>query len=89
MGYLLVAFGLFSSAVAIFFYLKIVLVIAFSEPSKKVADVKEAPKTMLLAMWILAALCIIIGVYPAPWFNLAQQVATAFTNFAGYIAGAI
>jgi proton-translocating NADH-quinone oxidoreductase chain N len=89
MGYLLVAFGLFSSAVAIFFYLKIVQVIAFSEPSKKVADAKEAPKTMLIAMWILAALCIIIGVYPTPWFNLVQQVAKAFTNFAGYIAGAI
>ena len=89
MGYLLVAFGLFSSAVAIFFYLRIVQVIAFSEPSKKVADAKEAPKTMLLAMWILAALCIIIGIYPTPWFNLTQQIGTAFTNFAGYIAGAI
>jgi formate hydrogenlyase subunit 3/multisubunit Na+/H+ antiporter MnhD subunit len=89
MGYLLVAFGLFSSAVAIYFYLRIVQVIVFSEPSRKVADAKEAPKTMLLAMWILAALCIIIGIYPTPWFNLTQQVATAFTNFAGYIAGAI
>lgn len=89
MGYLLVAFGLFSSAVAVFFYLRIVQVIVFAEPSKKVSDVKEAPKTMLVAMLILAALCVIIGVYPTPWFNLVQQVATAFTNFAGYIAGAV
>jgi proton-translocating NADH-quinone oxidoreductase chain N len=89
MGYLLVAFGLFSSAVAVYFYLRIVQVIVFSDPSRKVADAKEAPKTMLIAMWILAALCVIIGVYPTPWVNLVQQVATALTNVAGYIAGAI
>jgi multicomponent Na+:H+ antiporter subunit D len=89
MGYLLVIFGLFSSAVAVYFYLRIVQVIAFSDPSKKVADAKEAPKTMLIAMWMLAALCIIIGIYPTPWFNLIQQVATALTNLAGYIAGAV
>jgi proton-translocating NADH-quinone oxidoreductase chain N len=89
MGYLLVIFGLFSSAVAVYFYLRIVQVIAFSDPSKKVADAKEAPKTMLIAMWILAALCIIIGIYPTPWFNFVQQVASALTNLAGYIAGAV
>jgi proton-translocating NADH-quinone oxidoreductase chain N len=89
MGYLLVAFGLFSSAIAVYFYLRIIQVIAFSEPSKKVADVKEAPKTMLVAMWILAALCIIIGVYPTPWYNLTQQVAQAFINAVGYIGSVI
>jgi multicomponent Na+:H+ antiporter subunit D len=85
LGYSLLIIGLLSSAVAIYFYLRIVQVIAFGDPSRKLADVKEAPKTMLIAMLILAALCIVIGVYPTPFYNLAQQVASALANFASYI----
>jgi multicomponent Na+:H+ antiporter subunit D len=85
MGYSLLIFGLFSSAISIYFYLRIVQVIAFGEPSRKLNDVKEAPKTMLIGMWILAALCIIIGVYPTPFYNLAQQAASALANLGNYI----
>jgi multicomponent Na+:H+ antiporter subunit D len=85
LGYSLLIFGLFTSAIAIYFYLRIVQVIAFGEPSKKLANVKEAPKTMLIAMLVLAALCIIIGVYPTPFYDLVQQVASALANFTSYI----
>ena len=85
LGYSLLFFGLFSSAIAIYFYLRIVQVIAFGEPSRKLADVKEAPKTMLIAMLALAALCIIIGVYPTPFYNFVQQVAAALANVPNYI----
>jgi len=40
---------------------------------------------MLTAMWILAALCIIIGVYPKPFFDLAQQAAAALAGIPSYI----
>nr|MDO8100216.1 proton-conducting transporter membrane subunit [Candidatus Njordarchaeota archaeon] len=85
LGYSLLIFGLLSSAVAVYFYLRIVQVIVFTEPSKKAANVKESPSPMLIAMWILAALCIIIGVYPKPFFDLAQQAAAALTDIPSYI----
>ncbi|WXG43366.1 MAG: proton-conducting transporter membrane subunit [Promethearchaeati archaeon SRVP18_Atabeyarchaeia-1] len=84
-GYSLLIFGLFSSAIAIYFYLRIVQTIAFGEPSRKLSDVKEAPRTMLFGMLVLAALCIIIGVYPTPFYNFVQQVASALANFTSYI----
>nr|MDO8134842.1 proton-conducting transporter membrane subunit [Candidatus Njordarchaeum guaymaensis] len=89
LGYSLLIFGLFSSAVAIYFYLRIVQVIVFTEPSKKVANVKESPSPMLIAMWILAALCIIIGVYPKPFFDLVQQAAAALTGIPSYIGATV
>jgi formate hydrogenlyase subunit 3/multisubunit Na+/H+ antiporter MnhD subunit len=86
LGYSLLVIGLLSSAVAVYFYLRIVQVIAFGDPSRRLADVKEAPKPMLIAMLILAALCIVIGVYPTPFYNLAQQVASALADFASYFS---
>jgi multicomponent Na+:H+ antiporter subunit D len=85
LGYSLLIFGLFSSAVSIYFYLRIVQVIVFTEPTKKVANAKESPPTMLVAMLILAALCIIIGVFPGPFFDLVQKVAAALAGIPGYI----
>lgn len=85
LGYSLLAFGLFSSAIAVYFYLRIVQVIAFGDPSRKVANVKETPRSMLIAIWTLAALCIIIGVFPKPFFDFVQQAATALTGIWSYI----
>jgi NADH:ubiquinone oxidoreductase subunit 2 (subunit N) len=76
---------LFSSAIAVYFYLRIVQVIAFGDPSRKVANVKETPRSMLIAIWALAALCIIIGVFPKPFFDFVQQAAMALTGIGSYI----
>jgi multicomponent Na+:H+ antiporter subunit D len=45
---------------------------------------KEAPFNMLLAMGIIAFLCIAIGVYPQPLYDILPYDSTAFQEFEPY-----
>ncbi|MFQ6095169.1 MAG: complex I subunit 5 family protein [Candidatus Bathyarchaeia archaeon] len=49
---------------------------------------KEAPATMLAPILILGFLCILIGVYPAPFQKFAEIAATAALDLKCYIEGA-
>lgn len=49
--------------------------------------VKEAPRPMLIAMGIAAALCVIIGVYPAPLYAILPFEVTYNVWEAGHVLG--
>lgn len=65
---------LFSSVLAVIYIWKVVEVIYFSPPSSK-AEIKEAPKSMLIPMWILVAVTIVFGLYSAPLVSFVTQTA--------------
>ena len=50
---------------------------------------KEAPFNMLLAMGIIAFLCIAIGVYPQPLYDILPYDSTAFREFVPYTSSHI
>jgi len=59
------------------YYLRLIYVIILKEPTPVSKKATEVPLSMLIPIIILAALCIIIGVYPGPFVALAQQAANA------------
>jgi len=59
------------------YYLRLIKIIVWSMPSGKLSSVKRAPLTMLAPMFILALTCIIIGLYPSPFIDLASKAAQA------------
>ncbi len=57
-------------------------------PSLK--DAKEAPRSMLLAMGIIACIIIFIGLFPSIILeNIIQPATEAITNYSAYIGGVI
>ena len=60
------------------YYLRLIKVIVWSTPSKKLNAVKHAPVAMLAPMLVLASMCVIIGLYPTPFIELASKAAQTF-----------
>jgi len=56
------------------YYLWVLLRAFFKETPANLAKVKEVTPVMYVPMFILAVLCVIIGVYPAPVVNLLAKV---------------
>lgn len=59
------------------YYLRLIYVIVLKEPTPVSEKATKAPLSMLIPIIILAALCIIIGIYPGPFIALAQGAAEA------------
>jgi multicomponent Na+:H+ antiporter subunit D len=59
------------------YYLRLIYVIVLKEPTPVSKKATEAPLSMLIPIIILAALCIIIGIYPGPFIALAEGAAKA------------
>jgi len=57
------------------YYLRLIRIIVWSTPSEKLSSVKHAPIIMLAPMLILVLTCIIIGLYPSPFIDLASKAA--------------
>jgi len=57
------------------YYLRLIKVIVWSTPSEGLDKVSEAPVLMLVPMVVLAIMCIIIGLYPAPFIEMANSAA--------------
>jgi len=55
------------------YYLRLIRIIVWSMPSEKLSSVKHAPIVMLVPMLIIALACIIIGLYPTPFIDLASK----------------
>jgi len=62
------------------YYLRLIKVIVWSIPLEKLDKVKEAPLLMLIPMVALAAFCIIVGLYPAPFIETANNAARALLS---------
>ena len=59
------------------YYLRLIKVIVWSTPSERLDGVREAPALMLAPMILIALLCVVIGVYPAPFVEAAERAAQA------------
>jgi multicomponent Na+:H+ antiporter subunit D len=59
------------------YYLRLIYVIVLKEPTPISEKATEAPRSMLIPIVVLAALCIIIGLYPGPFIALAEAAAKA------------
>ncbi|MFQ6081018.1 MAG: complex I subunit 5 family protein [Candidatus Bathyarchaeia archaeon] len=71
------------------YYLLLIHTLIIKKPTLKREEVKESPKSMLATMIILAMLCVIIGVYPAPFIDFANTAAKAALNVQAYIEAVI
>ncbi len=67
------------------YYLRLIFVIVLKEPTPVSKEATEAPVSMLIPIIILAALCIIIGIYPGPFITWAEGAAKAALNLLEYI----
>ena len=67
------------------YYLRIIQIIMLREPTDLAKKAKEVPAPMLFSMIILAILCIVIGIYPGPFADFANQAAEAALNLDSYV----
>ena len=70
---------------SVIYYLRAIRMIWFEETTVVSEKAREAPAIMLIPTSILAALCIIIGVYPGPFITVASNAAQALLDVQGYI----
>jgi multicomponent Na+:H+ antiporter subunit D len=72
--------AVFNALFALGYYLRMISTVWFS-PVSKAAEAAHRPGiSMLFGMGILALALIVIGIYPAPIFNLAVDAGTALMN---------
>ena len=83
---LLMILNLMLSAV---YCLRLIQMTLLKETTSISKKAKEAPATMLTAILTLGFLCILIGIYPAPFQTFAETAAEAALNLKGYTEGAI
>ena len=67
---------LISSLLALVYIWKVVEVAYFEEPSERCQNVKEAPLSMLLPMYVLALGTVVFGIWTPYSVGIAQQAAT-------------
>ena len=75
----LLILGVLNSAFSMGYYLRYMKTL-ISEPSDEVKNVKEAPKLMVLISLIMAALIILLGIWPEPVLINAERASNALIN---------
>ncbi len=70
---------------SVVYYIRVLRMILLEKPTAVSKKATEAPAAMLIPTLILAALCIIIGVYPEPFITMASRAAEALLNLQTYI----
>jgi proton-translocating NADH-quinone oxidoreductase chain M len=71
------------------YYLRIIQIIMLREPTDLAKKAKEVPGPMLFSIIILAILCIVIGIYPGPFADFANQAAKAALNLDTYVKAVV
>lgn len=71
---LLLATLMLSSLLNIAYLLPIPLRAFFGEPDEADAEVREAPRNCLVAMAITLAACVLLFLFPQPWYRLAALI---------------
>lgn len=59
------------------YYLRLIKIIVWSTPSENLKKIRKAPVLMLIPTTLMALSCIIIGLYPAPFIEMASKAAQA------------
>jgi len=87
--YIPTALMLLNILFSIAYYLLLIHNLIVKKPTINYEGLKESPKSMLAVMVILATLCVVIGVYPAPFISFANAAAKAALNIQAYIEAVI
>jgi len=74
-GVWLVVVGVLASAIAAFFYVRVIVLMYFSEPTGDTTTVTTAGPLTAFAVAIGAAATLVLGVYPSVVLDLAQRSA--------------
>lgn len=72
----IVVVGVLSSAIALFFYLRVVLIMFFREPTDDTVTVAVPTFLVSTGIFICFAFTLVLGVYPNLLFNLASTMTT-------------
>lgn len=57
------------------YYLRLIKVIVWSTPSEALNNVSRAPRLILMPILALTISCIVVGIYPAPFIDMASKAA--------------
>jgi formate hydrogenlyase subunit 3/multisubunit Na+/H+ antiporter MnhD subunit len=80
----LIVLVLLATVIEVAYFLKLLQIMFFAEPDGDVA-VQESPLSALILITVLAALIIVIGVYPHMITGLLQQAASELVERSAYI----
>ena len=72
-GAVLAVVGVLTSAIAAFFYVRVIVLMYFSEPTGSAATVATPGVMTTLAVAVAAAATLILGLFPGPVLDLASQ----------------
>jgi NADH:ubiquinone oxidoreductase subunit 2 (subunit N) len=71
---------------SVVYYVRVIRMILLEKPTAVSKKAREAPASMLIPTLVLAALCILIGVYPGPFITVASRAAQAALDVQRYIS---
>ncbi len=74
---------------SVVYYLRVIRIVVLEKPTAASKKATEAPVSMLIPTLVLAALCIIIGLYPEPFIHMASEAAHAALNAEAYIGSLV
>jgi NADH-quinone oxidoreductase subunit N len=74
----LTVLGLINSAIAAYYYLKIIAAIYMQEPADTPAELTAAPVSLRLAIWASALGTLFLGIFPAPLLSFVSFSASVF-----------
>jgi NADH-quinone oxidoreductase subunit N len=67
--------GILNSIVSLFFYLRVIRIMYVDEPSRQFGHL---PRPTMIALIVAAVGALLLGVFPAPFIELAQRAVTVF-----------
>jgi NADH-quinone oxidoreductase subunit N len=76
----LTVLGLINSAIAAYYYLKIIVAIYMREPDVPTMQLEAPPVSLRLAMWVSAIGVLVLGLFPATLLQFATNSAAALTK---------
>lgn len=74
----LTVLGLINSAIAAYYYLKIIVAVYMHEPSAATTELAPAPATLRIAIWASAAGVLLLGIFPSALLSVISFSASVF-----------
>jgi len=82
---LLAIAGVLNSAFSAAYYLRMIQILILAQPNGRIAEVKEAPVSMLIPMCAMAFIVVLLGIWPEPIASFANNAAGALLDAPSYI----
>jgi NADH-quinone oxidoreductase subunit N len=74
----LTVLGLINSAIAAYYYLKIIVAVYMHEPGAAILELTPAPATLRIAIWASAAGILFLGIFPSALLSVISFSASVF-----------